>query len=135
MLDLQSRLKLEGGDILFELTREQVEKSYNGIGSASMPNIIRWTLTELNPSFVLPAVIHDCMWDYFCDGSDDDFFASNEAFENNCNTCINEFYAIYNPARYFYRLNASKYKYLLDHFGKGAYLAATKKAVENPPPM
>ena len=126
MLDTQSRLHLHGGEILFELSREQILSAYNGIGSASMPAVIRWTLTALNPAFVLPAVIHDCAWTYY----HVDFYQSNADFEFNCVVCVDDAYRWYNPARYVYRVKAAEYRRLLDKFGKSAYLEAQKMALE-----
>lgn len=126
MLDMQSRLHLHGGEMLFALSKEQILSAYNGIGSASMPAAFRWTLTALNPAFVVPAVLHDCYWAYYADGSDKDFYQSNADFEHNCILCVNDTYGWYNPCRYIYRVKAREYRRLLDRFGKFAYLEAIK---------
>lgn len=124
--DTCRRLDLTGWQILFELPLEKIEASYNGIGCESMPDIVRWTLTELNGVLVPCALIHDVQWDYVCNGGDNDFYKSNADFEHNGIICADSAFAIYNPARYYFRLKATEYRRLLDRFGRSAYLAAIK---------
>ena len=106
--DTCRRLNLAGWPILFDLTLEQIEQSYNGIGSAAMPQVVRWTLTEINSALIPAALLHDVAWDYACE-TEADFYESNEAFEHNGRICADDAYSAMDPRRYFFRLQASKY--------------------------
>lgn len=126
-LDTTSRLDLRGGEILFQLKRDEVMDAYNGIGNDSMPAPIRWGLTKLNPPFVIPSIIHDCWWSYYSNGTAEDFLKSNEDFYENCLICTRDSYTWYNPMRYTYMLKAKSFHKLLDEFGWSAYLEAYQK--------
>lgn len=127
IIDLQSRLQLKGGEILFALSRDQVMSAYNGIGNESLPKAVRWTLTELNHVFELPAVIHDCHWTYYGNLTMTDFLNSNAEFEDNCIECAKFFYGWYNPLRYWYIGKAKTYHRMLNDFGWSAYMEAQQK--------
>ena len=81
-------LKLEGNDVIDKFTPEEIEKYYNGIGNAGMPDWIRNALTR-NWSYYTPAAfIHDL--EFAKGGTKKDWEKANENLYRNLGKLVEE---------------------------------------------
>lgn len=120
------RLKLEGAWMLEHYGAERCAAAYNGIGSEAMPSAVRRILDKLHVCMCPAALLHDAAWALDSDGTGEYFAGSNGAFVRNCLVCIDDYYAWYNPVRWWQRHQARRFGDLLDNLGWPAYMAAYK---------
>ncbi|MDR0932140.1 MAG: hypothetical protein LBM70_03865 [Victivallales bacterium] len=108
-----AQLHLSGAELLCHT--ENVKKYANGIGADWMPKFTRKIISEINPTLVLAADIHDLR---YAQGGDelDREFADNEMLQNGLKLADDR-YMWFDPRRYICRLQMRKFHTILREFG------------------
>lgn len=127
--EIAANLELEGRELLFEKTDEDILSVINGIGPEWFPPILRKTIDEFNPSLVVAAMIHDLEW-HFGDGTKEHFDASNARFRRNGYRVAMNKYAWYSPRRYLVMRQSRRFARLCQMFGWPTYRSSVERRKE-----
>ena len=130
-VDRACKLKLIGWRMLLKHTIPELGILTNGIGPENFSPRLRNLIDNLNPSILCASVLHDMRYTYG-NGTKTDFLQANADLEINADVCAEFAYGWYNPARYWVKLQAKKFKVICDDFGWDAYLAAIEDRKSRP---
>lgn len=122
LLKKAKKLKLQGVEILDEFTTIQLIGMCNGIGSESMPKWMRSTVSKLNPTLEVVAMIHDVEWSVV-DKTKKHFKESNKRFLKNGYLAADDAYSWWDLRRYTVRRISRRFAKTCQKLGWKAYLS------------
>ena len=94
---------LSGSEFIADLSLGKIRAAYNGIGPEWMSQKIRDKITKYLSLFTVCAVIHDCRFAYWNDGTDARFREANDELERNCLIVADANYKWWQLRRYLAR--------------------------------
>lgn len=110
------KYQLENREILKKYKNTELSSVYNGIGSDSFPEWLRYFISVLHPSLAVVAMIHDVEW-HESDCSIGKFGESNARFKRNGYAVAKAKFGWYDLRRYIVMNQARRFGNICQRFG------------------